>query len=111
MEPENLYSVTFKVAFVCVIISSILVIINAILSAKALSGTLGQSLRKIAAGTIVHIILFITYILLERGSRGILSDEQIRLFFMFCGLFASTLLFAGFFQLYSVTKRLKLFTE
>jgi hypothetical protein len=104
------YTISIKVAFLAVIISSILVIINAALSAKALGGTLGQSLKKIAAGTTIHIILFATYTLLERGSQGVLDDEQIRLFFMIAGILGSVLLLTGFFQLYNIARRLKLFT-
>jgi len=99
-----------KVEFLLVIISSALVIIHAFLSAKALGGTLGKSLKKIAAGTTVHIILFVTYLLLEKGRRGLLTDEQIWLFFMITGLFGSSLLLLGFFQLYKIAKRLRLFT-
>ncbi len=105
-----MYSLIFKITFGCFIISSILVIRHAVLSAKALGGTLGQSLKKITAGTIIHIIIFVTYLLLERGNRGMLTDEQISLFFLFTGLFGSILLFLGFWQLYQIAKRLKLFT-
>jgi len=104
------FSIVFQILLLSVIVSSVLVIIHAVLSAKALGGTLGQSLRKIAAGTIIHTILFVTYTLLEKGNRGVLNEEQIRLFFMFAGLFGSSLLFAGFLQLYNIAKKLRLFT-
>jgi len=104
------YLLLLKAALVSVIASSALVIFHAILSAKALGGTLGKALKKIAAGTTVHLIVFVTYLLLERGERGMLTDEQIRLFFMTTGLFGSILLFSGFFQLYGIAKKLKLFT-
>jgi len=104
-----LYDIIIKIAFLAVIVSSILVVVHAVLSAKTMGGTLGQSLKKIAAGTIIHIILFLTYVLLERGNRGILTDNQIRLFFMLTGILGSLLLFSGFLQLYRIGKRLKLF--
>ena len=105
-----LYALFFKIVFGVVILVNILVIVNAVLSAKTLGGTLGQSLKKIVAGTITHIILFVTYIFLEGGNRGMLSDDQIRLFFMITGIFGSILLCSGFVQLYQIGKRLKLFT-
>lgn len=104
------YILFFKIILGFVVISSILVIVNAVLSAKTLGGTLGQSLRKIAAGTTIHIIIFVTYLSLEKGYRGLLTDEEIRLFFMIFGLIGSILLFAGFLQLYQIGKKLKLFT-
>ena len=104
------FSVFFKIATILTIVSNILVIVNAILSAREMGGTLGQGLKKIAAGTIIHIILFGTYMLLEQGNRGILSDEQIRLFFMVTGFLGSLLLVLGFTQVYKITKKLKLFT-
>lgn len=91
-------------------VSSFLVIINAVRSANALGGTLGQGLKKIAAGTIAHTILIIIYLLLERGDKGLLNDEQIRLFFMTIGLLGSLLLVIGYYQVYLISKKMKLFT-
>jgi len=105
-----LYSLIFKLGFLAVFISSVLVIVNAVLSAKEMGGTLGQGLKKIAAGTIVDTILIFTYFLLERGSKGVLNDEQVKLFFLVIGIFGSVLLILGYIQVYRVTKKLKLFT-
>jgi hypothetical protein len=106
----TIYSLVFKLGFLAVFISSVLVIVNAVLSAKEMGGTLGQWLKKIAAGTIVDTILIFTYFLLERGSKGVLDDEQIKLFFLVVGIFGSVLLILGYVQVYRVTKKLKLFT-
>jgi ABC-type molybdate transport system permease subunit len=104
------YSFSLKAGVVAVFIVSALVIVNAILSAKQLGGTLRLGLKKIAAGTIAHTILIAIYILLERGDRGILTDEQVSLFFVAVGIFGSTLLVLGYVQIYNVSKKLKLFT-
>lgn len=105
-----LYSNFFKYSFLLTTISSLLVIINAILSSKAMGGTLGQGMRKVAVGTIFHTIIIATYFLLEQGNRGLLNDNQIKLFFITFGLLGSTLLIMGYSQIYRIAKRLKLFT-
>lgn len=106
----DIYSFFLKLAFLCMFGSSLLVIINAVRSAKELGGTLGQGIKKIAAGTISHTILIITYLLLEKGDKGLLNDDQIRLFFLFIGLFGSVLLVFGYFQIYRIARKMKLFT-
>ena len=105
-----IYSNVFKYAFLLTTISSLLVIINAILSSKALGGTLGQGMRKIAVGTIFHTIIIATYFLLEQGNRGLLNDDQVKLFFITFGLLGSTFLILGYSQIYKIAKKLKLFT-
>lgn len=110
IDSPTLYATALKISYLAVIVPTALVVVSAILSAKEMRGTLGQGLKKIAAGSIVHTILLMTYLLLERGSQGILNDEQIRLFFMSGVLFASTLLVLGYLQIYKITKRLRLFT-
>ncbi|MEN9327640.1 MAG: hypothetical protein RI947_448 [Candidatus Parcubacteria bacterium] len=104
-----LFSFLLKLSFIAIFISSVVVIVNAILSAKALGGELGRGLKKIAAGTIAHIILIFTFFTLEKGSEGILTEEQVRLFFMITGIFGSILLMLGYFQMYRISKKLKLF--
>lgn len=109
MTPEN-YSLALKIGFIAVFSSSMLVVVNAILSAKAMGGTLGQGLKKVAAGTILHTILIVTYFLLEDGNRGFLTDQQISIFFIVVGVTGSILLILGYLQIYKIAKRLKLFT-
>jgi len=104
------YSVLFKISYLVLIVPTILVIISAILSAKSMGGTLGQGIKKIAIGTIVDTILVTTYLLLEKGYQGILGSYEIRIFFVASGLFASVLLIGGYIQIYSIAKKLKLFT-
>lgn len=104
------YSNLFKISYLAIVIPTVLVIISAFLSAKAMGGTLGKGLKKIAIGTIVDTILIMTYLLLEKGFRGILDDNQIKIFFLLSGLFASTFLILGYVQVYKITKKLKLFT-
>ncbi|MDO8497762.1 MAG: hypothetical protein Q7S61_04420 [bacterium] len=105
----GLFPLIFKLSFLAVVATSFVVIVNAVLSAKALGGELGKGLKKIAAGTIAHIVLITTFFLLEKGSQGLLTEEQIRLFFMSTGLFGSILLLVGYLQIYKISKRLKLF--
>ena len=75
-----------------------------------MGGTLGQGLKKIAIGTIIHSILIATYIFIERGAWGILSQNMVKYFFLVSALFASTFLIAGYVQVYKISKKLKLFT-
>lgn len=104
------YSVFFKASYLTTLIPTILVILSAMLSAREMGGTLGRGIKKIAAGTIVDTIVVSTYVLLERGDRGILNDDQVRTFFFLSGLFASVLLVSGYIQVYRIAKKLKLFT-
>lgn len=107
---ESNYSTALVISFLAVLIPTSLVIVSAVVSAKAMGGTLGQGLKKIAAGTIVDTILITTYVILESGNRGILDDLQIRIFFLASGLLASFFLIWGYVQIYTITKKLKLFT-
>ena len=109
MNPEH-YSLALKIGFIAVFSSSLLVVVNAVLSAKAMGGTLGKGLKKVAAGTIFHTILIVTYFLLEDGNRGFLTDQQISAFFVVIGVSGSILLILGYLQIYKIAKRLKLFT-
>jgi len=109
MNPQ-LYSIAFKSSYLIFIIPTILVFISAFLSVKHIGGGLGQGLKKIAAGSIIHTILIMTYLALERGNRGLLSDYLVSLFFLSGGISGSALLFSGYLQVYKITKNLKLFT-
>ena len=104
------YSVLFRLTYFILLIPTILVIISAFLSAQQMGGTIGYALKKIAAGTIIDSILVVTYSFLEKGLRGVLDENQVRLFFLISGLFASLLLISGYIQLYKISKKLKLFT-
>lgn len=104
------YSLLFKATYFILLVPTVLVIISAFLSAQQMGGTIGYALKKIAAGTIIDSILVLTYSFLEKGLRGILDENQVRLFFLMSGLFASLLLISGYVQLYKISKKLKLFT-
>ncbi|QQG44400.1 MAG: hypothetical protein HYW86_00570 [Candidatus Roizmanbacteria bacterium] len=108
--PYYLYDFVLKFGFLIVFIPSLLVIINAVLSAKAMGGPLGRGLKKIAAGTIAHTILFAVYFLLQQGNRGLLNAGEIKLFFLSVGTFGAVLLFLGYLDIYKVAKKLRLFT-
>ena len=104
------FSLLFKASYLTFIIPTILVIISAMLSAKEMGGTLGQGLKKIVFGSIIHTILIMTYFLLENGSRGLLGENAIKIFFMVSGLVGSIFLTTGYIQIYHIAKKLKLFT-
>jgi len=104
------YSVLFKATYFLFLIPTVLVIISALMSAQQMGGTIGNAVKKIAAGTIIDSVLIVTYALLEKGLRGMLDENQIRLFFLTSGLFASILLIMGYVELYRISKKLKLFT-
>lgn len=108
MTPE-LYSLSVKLAYTAILIPTLLVIITAVMSAKEMGGRLGQGLKKIAAGTIIHAVLFVLYLWLERGNRGLLKEADTQVFLTAAGLLASLLLAFGYLQIYKITKRLKLF--
>lgn len=104
------YPLFFKLGYFILIFPTLLVIISAFLSTKQMGGTLGQGLKKIAVGSILDTVLLMTFILLERGSRGVLNDFQVRVFFITGALFGSSFLIAGYIQVYKISKKLKLFT-
>lgn len=105
-----IYDLLLKISFLMVAVSSLLVIVNAIVSSKQLGGSLGKGLKKITIGIIAYTILISTYFLLSTGNKGLLNDDQIRAFFTFVGLFGSFFIIKGYLQIYRVAKRLKLFT-
>jgi len=106
----GVYSIAFKASYLVFIIPTILVFISGLLSAKQMGGSLGQGLKKIAAGSIVHTSLIMSYLALERGQRGLLSEDWIKLLYLIGGIFGSVLLISGYLQVYKISKRLKLFT-
>lgn len=89
-------------------ISSLLIVI-AILSAKAFGGRLGKGLKKIAGGTILHAALFVLLVLLEQGWQINLNPDHLRLFFFVIVIFGSTIMIWGFYEIYKIGKELKLF--
>ncbi|MCB9813245.1 MAG: hypothetical protein H6772_02445 [Pseudomonadales bacterium] len=109
MEPLS-YSSLYKLSYLVVLVPTFLIIVTALMSAKQLGGTLGSGLKKISGGTVIHTIVIVTFYILETGFRGMLDDTQIRLFFMFSSIIGAILLISGYFQIYKVAKKLKLFT-
>lgn len=106
---NHLISTPLKLAFLLVFIPSLLVIINAFLSAKNLGGELGVGLKKVAAGTITYMILYTTILAKEAFQYETMSEGELRLFFIVVNIVASALLIIGFYQIYRVSKRLRLF--
>ncbi|MFH0863808.1 MAG: hypothetical protein V1858_01815 [Candidatus Gottesmanbacteria bacterium] len=104
------YPKLFKISYLLFIVPTFLVILSAFMSAKEMHGTLGQGLKKVAAGSIVDTIIVAAFLALEKGNRGLLNDFQIRMFFAFAGAFGAFLLISGYLQIYKITKRMKLFT-
>lgn len=104
------YSTALKASYLIFIIPTALVFVTALLSAKEMGGTLGQGLKKIAGGSVIDTALVMTFLALERGQRGLLSDSWIQGFFLAGGMVGSLLLVAGFYQVYRISKKLKLFT-
>jgi hypothetical protein len=108
--PSNFYPTAFKVSYLVFIIPTLLVVVTSILSAKAMGGTLGKGLRKIAAGSIIHTSIISAYLLIEAYSQEPLNENLIRFSFVVNGIAGSILLILGFVQLYRIAKQLKLFT-
>ena len=92
-----------------VLTTSIVLIVIATLSAKAMGGRLGMGLKKIAAGSIMHAILYFLLILFQNGWGTTLNAEQLRYFFLIVSASGSIMLIAGFYQLYKLSRELKLF--
>lgn len=89
--------------------SSVVLIVIAILSAKSMGGRLGMGLKKIAAGSIMHALLFSLLVMLQNGWETTLSPVELRLFFLIATIVASVILISGFNQIYKISKELKLF--
>lgn len=62
---NQLISTPLKLSYLSVLIPSFAVMVVAVLSAKQLGGELGNGLKKVAAGTIIYVILYITIIIKE----------------------------------------------
>lgn len=105
----TLWSTLLTILIYLEIICSILVIVNAIISAKTLGGELGKGLKKIAAGTIFYVMLFLTLLALETDVQLALSPELTRIYFIFVNIAGSALLISGFLQIRRVSKKLHLF--
>lgn len=104
-----LISTPLKLSFWLILIPSCVVLFSAVVSAKSLGGELGVGLKRIAAGTVSYVILYITIIVKEYFQYETMSEENLRLFFLFVNIFGSALLIWGFYQIYRVSKRLRLF--
>ncbi|MBI2029714.1 hypothetical protein HYT02_04815 [Candidatus Gottesmanbacteria bacterium] len=105
----TLWGLTITTGVTIVITSSIIVIFNAILSAKNLGGELGKGLKKIAAGTIFYVLLILTLLAIEFNFPLGMSQTQVRIYFIFVNICGSMLLALGFLQIYTVSKKLRLF--
>ncbi len=104
------YPIVFKTSYLLVIVPTVLVVVTAWLSAREMGGTLGQGLKKLAVGSITHTILFTTYLLLEKGAQGVISEDVVYGLFIFGAIFGAIFLILGYIQIYKITKKLKLFT-
>lgn len=104
------YSTAIKVSYLIFIIPTAMVFVIAILSAREMGGTLGMGLKKVAGGSIIDTALVMAFLALEHGARGILSDSWIKQFFLIGSILGSLLLITGFYQIYKISKKLKLFT-
>jgi len=108
---ENVFAYpTMLMTTVYILLStSIVLIVIAILSAKSMGGRLGMGLKKIAAGSIMHALLFSFLVMLQNGWETTLSPVELRLFFLIATIIASIILISGFNQIYKISKELKLF--
>lgn len=109
MEPSS-FSVAYKASYLLVLIPTLLIIFSAVMSAKQMGGSLGDGIKKIAAGTIIHTIMIVSFVFQELGFKGMLQSREIQLFFLICGLLGAVLLILGYVQIYKIAKKLKLFT-
>lgn len=96
-------------AIFCVFAISAILIVVAILSAKSMGGKLGMGLKKIAAGAIMYALLFFFILLLQNGWETSLTPSQLQLFLLSTAIIGSSVLISGFYQIYKISKELKLF--
>lgn len=89
-------------------VSAVLIVV-AILSAKSMGGKLGMGLKKIAAGAIMYALLFFFILLLQNGWETSLTPSQLQVFLLSVALMGSGVLISGFYQIYKISKELKLF--
>jgi len=104
------YSLLYKAAYFMVLMPTVLIIVSAAASAKQMGGTLGEGMKKIAAGTIIHTIMIVAFILQEIGFQGVLNAAYIQLFFLVSSILGAIFLILGYLQIYRISKKLKLFT-
>ncbi len=104
------YSLLYKAAYFMVLVPTLLIIVSAAASAKQMGGTLGEGLKKIAAGTIIHTIMIVAFIFQEIGFQGMLQEFYVQMFFLSSGILGAILLILGYLQIYRISKKLKLFT-
>lgn len=104
------YSFLYKAAYMMVLVPTMLIIVSAAVSAKQMGGTLGEGMKKIAAGTIIHTIMIVAFIFQEIGFRGMLDEFYVQMFFLASGVMGAILLILGYMQIYRISKKLKLFT-
>ncbi len=105
----KLFSTPLKFSFWLILIPSLFVLFSAVVSAKSLGGELGAGLKKVAVGTITYVILYLTIVVKEYFQYETMSEANLRLFFLFVNIFGSVFLIWGFYQIYRVSKRLRLF--
>jgi hypothetical protein len=106
---SQLVSTPLKLSYVSVLIPGIIVMIAAVSSAKQLGGDLGNGLKKVAAGTIIYVIIYITVIIKEVLPYETMTEQQLRMFFVVSNLVGSVFLISGFHKMYKVSHKLKLF--
>lgn len=104
------FSLLYKTSYLFVLIPTLLIIVSAIISAKQIGGSLGDGIKKIAAGTVIHTVMIVAFVFQELGFRGTLQSTHMQLFFLTCGVLGAVLLITGYVQIYRVAKKLKLFT-
>ena len=104
------FPLVFKTSYLVFVIPTILVLVSAVLSVQQIGGTLGDGLKKVAAGSIIHTVLIMTYLALERGFKGLLTDYYVSLFFLCGGIIGAALLVSGYVSVYKIAKKLKLLT-
>ena len=102
------YPLIYKASYFMMAVPTLLVIIISILSSKEMGGTLGSGLKKVALGTIIDSIQIIAYIFSEKGIQWIVDGRIRNFFFLGSAVIASVFLFTGFYQIYKITKKLKL---
>ena len=58
----NYFSILYKTSYLFVLIPTLLIIVSAVISAKQMGGSLGEGIKKIAAGTIIHTVMILAFV-------------------------------------------------
>lgn len=104
---STLWGLGITIGVTTVMVLSLLVIVNALVSSKNLEGELGKAVQKIAAGVVFYLLLILTLFALNFNYPLNLTQTQLQVYMIFLNTTGSLLLTHGFIKLFAMRKQLK----